>query len=1361
MIVIPLKSKVAIAIVSSLLLSAFARADVQYRLTTLSSGQGLSQQDVECMVQDQKGFIWIGTYDGLNRYDGHNFTLFRHIPYIANSISDNRILTLCEWRERNELWIGTDGGGVNCYNLKKGEFSHYQVSAKMNRAFANSKITAFDKNGNSLWFTTAKDVTCMTFDADNRMHLVRYPLDHLSNHKYPFLITSMAHDKMGNIIVSSSYEVFVKDRRSQAFHKAATFPSMIKQVYSDAAGNLWIVTRDYLYYYSLMQQRMPNYLLNPYIPSFIPTGKFRKIMSITEYTYLVLSQEGLYWLNVMNNSFRFTPVLFSMNRFWDNNEMKSLMLDRTMNVWISSSMDGVARFDLNAKAVSHSLWLNDMGIDKSFVQALVKDNYNKLWIGTTSGAFLRNISSQNIIKVNKIDEAVYGMMQDWNHNVWITSLANVFCARNGDYNNIVSVKSMPGFSAKDCPMDGPYSLCTNNRDCIWIGMRNGLLKIASRASGYAFKLEKLPTMIPPSNIYNLTKLLYQKSPHGDFILIGTLGLWKADLSPEGEIKKVEKIEPFEKGRNEFIWSIFRGSDNVIYIGTDSGLKRLVRDARGKYKLEYVFNDFRLRTYKIASIIEDNEKNLWLSTSQGLLRYNINTHKVETFLESDGLSSNVLCEGSLFDPSSNQLFIGSIKGLNAIDLNTLKSNGIPPFTQLIALKINNTLICPSVKFNGHIILHNNLEYTDEIELRHDENNFTIEFSTMHFSNPAKNAFMYRLKGFNDKWTVLENNQRSATFTNIPPGSYIFEVRSANCDGVWGSEVRTLTIDIAPPFWASWWAYIIYLAIASYITFFVMKYFRDKRAIKQKFFMEHLEHTKEMEMAEEKLRYHTNITHELRTPLSLITGPIEELTEYGVKDDFIKSRVAIIKNNTDHLLQLVGQFLDFRKVINEKYELNVKFENLDSLLHKIIDDFSLLAKQKNISLEYINDMSSQCCWFDSEIITKICFNLLSNALKYTNDNGRVILYASADNDNAKALISVEDTGIGIGEKDIGKIFNRFYQVQGTLGGSGIGLNLCKHLSQIHKGFLSVVSHLGVGSIFTLEIPITHDAYSDSIVEISDNDVLPYGSGVGETITLAAEEKDWKPQILVIEDNSEMRDYIVNLLSGENKVIAAANGKEGLEKAIGFVPDLVICDVMMPVMDGIEFTRRAKDDIRTSHVPIILLTAKVTKENEIEGLSYGADDYVTKPFSPKILKLRIKNLLRLTKKKQQEVVNEGKEKLNEREKSFLDSFEKIVNDNMSAPDFGIDDICKLIFMSRMQLYRKLVAITNKKPSQYIKELKMKKAYSLMKEKGLNITETLYEVGYTNYSHFSKLFTEVNGISPRELLGMKGKSPDDALSE
>jgi signal transduction histidine kinase/DNA-binding response OmpR family regulator/ligand-binding sensor domain-containing protein len=1301
-------------------------------------------------VQDKYGFIWIGTYDGLNRYDGNKFKQYRHIPGTSNSISGNRILALLEWPERDELWIGTDGGGLNCYNLKTEQFKHYSVNPVCENSLTENQISCLHKTEVGLWIGTSDGPLLLTFSENNEATITRYKLTgNKNNGTILQQVLTITNDDLGNIIAGTAKGLYWKRVNEEDFKPVQTMDKNIKYVMKDEVGNIWVLSDTKIYFYSVSVQKMQNYLANPYILDFKSPDENRRIISVNENLLILATTKKVFWVRHNYNNYFFEEITFSKNNFFENNNLKTLMLDKSMNVWLTSLMDGVARFDLNAKSIYRYPLNHPQAEDKNFIQTIIVDSKNRMWIGLGNGLFVKEKNNGKTIKIERIDEIVYGVLEDKHNNIWITTLHNIYFAPQGNINQIKKLNEKYNLPKNIYPFNGPYAICQDKkRDIIWIGMRSGILQINNTGGEPVFCLNDIQPYESLHAINNITLIHFDENANS--LLIGTknAGILFANLSDIGDVEKIIPLDPLQlKEKEEHIWSMLKTSDNSVYIGTDSGLKKLTTDSVGNFQLGYIEGDSRLRTYKIVAIIEDNDQNLWLSTGMGLLRYSPKDGRVTQFFNTDGLNTNILSEGSMFDSKNNILYLGSIDGINIVDLSSLNENIIAPETQFTSLSVNNSTILLREKYNGRVIMESSIESTEKIVLKYNENNFTLEFASLHFSNPSKNSFFYKLQGFNNNWIYVNNEVRSATFTNIPSGKYTLLVKSANGDGVW-SESRSLDITIKPAPWNTIWAYLFYITTIAILLYLIYKYVNDRRKIKNELFLKQIEHKKEIEITEAKLMYHTNITHELRTPLSLIIAPVNELLNKSYNDKYLNTQLNVIKNNANRLMQLINQFLDFRKIVNEKYTLNIRKENISVILDDIKNYFLSIAIQKKINIEYYNDLSSIYCWCDKEIITKICSNLLSNAIKYTDNQKRISIYAYQNHDNSKLYISIEDTGIGIEEKEFDKIFNRFYQIPGTLGGSGVGLNLSQQLALIHKGNISVKSRIGEGSIFTLEIPVGRNEYKE--YEIKDSQPEADDNAITVDNESPMTEPQTKPIILVVEDNYELLDYMEKLLKENATVLMAKNGEEGYNMALNNIPDMIVSDIMMPVMDGIEMTKKCKENIATSHIPIILLTANVTQECEIEGLSYGADDYITKPFNAQILKLRIKNLLKLTQKEVKNI-NEGKAELNEKERLFLEKFESVVLENISKTEFGIEDICKTMYVSRMQLYRKMAAIIGKKPSQYLKEIKMKKAYELLKGKGLNITEVMYEVGYFNYSYFSNRFTEVNGISPREVLGMK----------
>jgi DNA-binding response OmpR family regulator/ligand-binding sensor domain-containing protein/nitrogen-specific signal transduction histidine kinase len=1211
-------------------------------------------------------------------------------------------------------------------------------------------IKALHYHDSELWIGTLGSILKVTRDkAGNAVITPVEIIDNRLKDVKDMHITSITHDSQGNILFGSRHGIYSKSENESVFTLAKK-NSFVERIIADKTGNIWVVSRDGIYCYPVLQQQMKNYFSEPVIvrDSGFQQVQFRSIIPVTENLLAAISDSDVFFIRIQNNVISLEKIRFSDPRFFENNRLKSIMADHTLNIWLTSAMDGVARFDLNDKKIYKYPLLKQNAPEKNFIQAIVKDNRNRLWIGSREGCFLIDLQKRETKRIGVFNGYIMGLLKDREGNIWCTSFDGIHYFPDANENQGIPLLKHPRIPDTVFGFDGPYELCEDSRNgIIWIGIRSGLLQIRKTKGDFAFKhYEKQQYGI--SNISNITTL-YPDSVN-NVMLIGTTsaGVYEAGLTDRGDIESIRTLrKQLPDDKNNHIWKLFKASDGTIYEGTDSGLNKIVKDTAGYCETRIETGDLRLRTYKIAGIVEDHKKNLWLSTGAGLLSYNPVTGEVKEFLDSDGLASRILTEGTFYDEDTEQLFLGSVKGLNIIELSSLKDNETAPVTVIHNLKINNKPVYPGVPFNNHLILTEALSYTPAVRLRHDENNFSVDFASLHYSNPQKNRFRYKLEGLHEEWINI-GNSHTANFTNLSPGNYTLWVKSANADGIWEKEPARLLITITPVCWRTTGACIIYAITFAVIAVFTCRYITKKRIYKQQLFIEQLENRKKIEISEIKLKYHTNITHELRTLLSLIVAPVEELVAKSCNDEFVRSRLRSIRTNTNRLLELIGQMLDYRKVITGNYTLRIKKHNLYKKLRSIKDDFSNLALLKNIMFELYYDSSIDYCWCDIEIVGKICYNLLSNAIKYTPEGGKIYMYVSTNADYSRVTLSVEDTGTGIDENETGKIFERFYQVPDSPGGTGIGLHICKHLINLHNGTINVKSRKNEGSIFTVEFPITPDAYPVDCV-FSDT----AGSAteqIADKPVLYSDVEEVPPLILVIEDNNELRKYIVSLLSGNAKAIEAENGEAGYNLAVNNIPDLIVSDIMMPVMDGIELTRKCKNNLLTSHIPVILLTAKDTVESEIEGLQYGADDYICKPFNPQSLKLKIKNLIRLTRKDRKEDLKE-KPSLNERDQSFITGFEKIVLENLSAPDFNMDALCRIMGVSRMQIYRKTMAILHKKPSQFIKEIKMKEAFKRIKIQGYNISETMNETGYTNYTHFTRLFVEINGITPRKLLGLK----------
>lgn len=1318
-------------------ISSFAKV---YHLQQLSVTEGLSQQDVECVIQDKQGCIWIGSYDGLNKYTGNSITVYRHNPK-ENSIIDNRIIVLENWSSRNEIWIGTEGRGLCSFNLKTEKFTSISDSI----CSFEYVVKVLHQYGNGLWFGGQDMLKYLSYDKNGKMHIESYSLPGVWN------ILSIQHDNFGNIIVCTDKGLYVKSPNSDNFQLKYSKKNITK-IYVAPDGCLWLVAGGKLSFYNKQEQAYVDYLKFPLpVDSSIIEEPIQSICYISENTYLVNTSSNLYWMIKSNSTYQFERLEFYNKGFFRNNTIRSVYVDSTMNVWINSNLEGVAHFDLNQKNI-YSLSFVDKQYDKRlFVQSIIRDQNNRLWIGTNNGIYVYKHDSRKMDFVPSIKKSIYGILNDSYGNMWFAMNNDLMVFPESDYKKGKSIFSYSNLPSSIIKRDGPYAICEDtDRKIIWIGLRSGILEIRNYDSDNLHFKHYDCSYFGLNRLSNITAFLLLPEYGSLLVTTAASGFFEASLNDNGDIVSVTPVSyKSELDFKDHIWSIIKVKSGDIFIGTDSGIRQVLR-TNNRFCLDFVKNnDIRLQINKITALTEDSQNNLWLSTGQGLISLNLITEQTKIYTKADGLAASILTEGAYYDDISNCLFVGGYGGVSVVELSSLSVNEICPKTIIQNVRINNREIKTGENLGSGIILPFNINFLSEIELEHNENNISFDLASLHFSTPNKNCFAYKLEGFMDDWVEMSESN-IVTFTNLPSGEYVFKAKSANGDGVWEKDNLSLKIKVKPPFWLTWWAFSLYILMALIIAYLIYRYYADKKKAEYMRYVENMEHNKKMELAEIKLRYHTNITHELRTPLSLIVAPIQELIDRHYEDSYLNMRLRSIKNNADRLLQLINQFLDLRKVAVDKYDLRVSYQRIDLCFSQIKNSFEPMAISNYVSLNLYYDTSISYCWCDREVINKICYNLISNALKYTSNNGQVNIYVSTDVDMKFLTISVEDTGEGISESELENIFDRFYQAPGAKGGTGIGLYLCKQLASLHHGNINVVSRKGEGTIFTVVLPIYKDAFaSNEIVEEPETEKKE------EEIQSEPEEgnniKDERTLVLVVEDNKELREYLSSALIEEFDVVTAENGEIGYNIAVTRIPSIIISDIMMPVMDGMELLKKTKENTLTCHIPFILLTAKDSAENELEGLAAGADDYIIKPFSVQLIKYKIRNLVKLSANEKNDSVKNvtsSMPELTERDKKFVESFRNTVLENISSSEFGIEDLCRIMCISRMQLHRKTIAILSKKPSQIIKEIRMKKAFELISVQGYNISETMQEVGYTNHSYFSKLFIEVNGVSPRELM-------------
>ncbi len=817
---------------------------------------------------------------------------------------------------------------------------------------------------------------------------------------------------------------------------------------------------------------------------------------------------------------------------------------------------------------------------------------------------------------------------------------------------------------------------------------------------------------------------------------------------------------------------------ILWVGTSNGLNKItLNNSADQSNLDAIVSEISiynsqngLTDNSVKSILEDENGNLWIGTNSGISFFDVEKKTFINYSTSDGLIGNEFNSNAVLSSDDGLMYFGSVEGLNVFNPDEIvQSKYFPPvvFTDFQILN-------QPVSISESSPLKESIQTAKEIILSHEDNVFSFQFSALDYSSPQSIQYAYKMEGFDDDW-INSGNRRFITYTNLNQGSYIFKVKATNSDGVWSENYKSISVIINPPWWRTSWAYVAYVLLIISGLFAARRIEMNRSRLRNELKMREFEAKKQRELENIKSRFFANLSHEFRTPLTLIRGPVEELIS-GTAAENQQEYFQLIQRNSEKLQELIDQLLELTQLENAAIPLKATQENLVNLLRGVFYSFDSLAKEKTITISFSADREKLICWVDRDKLEKIINNLLSNAFKFTPAKGEIsvsINHQSFDG-NEFAIVKVADTGIGIPQDKLKNIFDRFYQVDDSTrkkyGGSGIGLALVKELVDLHKWIIDVKSEIGKGTEFYLKIPLSesylsekekvYEQASDESKKVSDTITEAYSDEdrfekeIEQEITEKQKLLDAKPLILVVEDSEDVRSYLTGLLKSDYQLKEAVDGEDGIKKAADLMPDLIISDVMMPSMDGFEFCKKIKTDWQTSHIPVILLTAKASRESKIEGLETGADAYLTKPFSSKELLVQVKNLLEQRRNLREKFSKEIKVEpasitVNSLDNEFLKKAFDITEKNIPNTEFNSEAFAKGMFVSRSQLHRKLLAITGQAPGEFVRSFRLKKATELILEKRLSITQIAFEVGFSSPSHFTKAFRHQFNCLPTEFTG------------
>lgn len=1316
--------------------------DLPLSFKHLDVSNGLSNNSVLSINQDSTGFIWFGTNYGLNRFDARNFKVFKNDPTNKNSIStENRIKNLALGTD-NKIWIISNG--LDLYNSEDNSF---ESIIPQSEGFLR---VLQDSHGN-LWIGSLNQ---LLFKSANSKKIIPLKIS-----KNIITVSSLFEDNKHHMWVGTSdglFELFffnkkliVKRHFSNQF-KIDLNNDEITSIVQDKKLKYWIGTKkNGLYLFDKKSMNLNHFVKNNNDKNSLVHNTIRKILLHKNGDLWIGTQDGLSILNPYTHQFNnyqhdsTNPNSLSQNSIYD------IFQDKNGSVWIGTYFGGVnVVYSVNTPFTIYQNNTNKNSLSSNVISTIIEDNRHNLWIGTEAGglnyfnrsnqqftSYKNNINNKNSLSSNLVRAIVI----DKNQNLWIgTSYGGL---------NFFDTKS---YIFKIFKRNGNNSIASGEVNCLLINKQNKLF-IGTEEGINIYDITQQKFCLTASKKSTLMKeptyVLFEDKKNA--VWIGTAGkiyiYQGSKFQPQNFKNSIS--ESFNYRTNCFQ----QDNQGNMWVGTYHNGLALLNLKNNTFK---IFNTKDgLPSDNILAIKEDNDSNLWISTDNGLVKYNPRLNTFRSFNMLDGLPDNQFNNNSVLKDNQGRMFFGTYNGLVSFMPQSIEENKTPPDVVFSNLKLFNV----PVKINDKSgILKQDINFSNTLTFDHNQNNFTIEFSALNYIKSNKNKYAYILDGLEKNWNY--GDIPSATYINLPAGSYHLLVKVANNDGIWNKNVKKINIVILPPIWKTWWAYLIYFATILAIAYYILKFLKARANLKQELHFEKM-----------KLDFFTNVSHEIRTPLTLILGPIEKLEQLTTENTQANKYVLSIKNNTERLYRLVNELLDFRKVESGNFRLYFFEENIVSAIKKNFDDFKTLAEAKNIEYTFKSSDPQILVYFDKDQMEKVFFNLLSNAFKFTQNGGKINLKIALK--KRKVKITVTNNGKGIDIDNIDDIFKNFYQAKQNMG-TGIGLALSKSLVELHKGKIRVTSKPAKANeagktTFTVALQLGKNHLNESDIASMSTIERPIYQEIDDYVTedfienpVVIEYKEKKVHILIVEDNDEVRDFIKQSLESQYHVHESKNGLEGWENAIQNLPDLIISDVMMPIMDGLELCKKLKTDVRTSHIPVIMLTAKSAPIHQIHGLQHGADTYITKPFSNQILQLNIRNLLSL-KSALQKKYSEQLLKLpiitnvdSSQEEIFLQKLQQIIEENFANTNLDLSIITSKIGMSKTVLYKKFSALTNLSLNEYIKNQRLNQAVKIFQKGETSITLVSSQVGFNDPQYFSREFKKTYGITPTDYIKNKGFS-------
>lgn len=1336
-----------------LLLSSWMVVAQSYQFKHLEVSDGLSNNSVNTICKDRDGFMWFGTTTGLNRYDGYTFKIYQHAENDPGSLPDNYITDIVEMPD-GRFWVNT-GRGYVLFDKEQDCFITDVTGFMKNLESGGVPEQVFvDREGNTCLSVAGEG--CYRYKEGGKRLFFSYVEHSLPEHG----VTQIAECSDGLLLIYNTGLLVCLDRATLAIKWKSDEIKKYIPAGKTIEFSLFVDRDNCIWAYSLMGIWAYDCGTKSWRTDLTAIWSSRPDVIIHAVAQDI---EGRIWvgkdydgIDVLEKE---TGKVTSLVAHDDNgrslphNTIYDLYADRDGIMWVGTYKKGVSYY-------SESIFKFNM-YEWGDITCIEQADENRLWLGTNDhGILLWNRSTGKAEPFwrdaeGQLPNPVVSMLKSKDGKLWVgTFNGGLYCM---DGSRVRSYKEGVGNTLAS---NNVWALVEDDKGRIWIASLGGGLQCLEPVSGTFETYTSSNSALLENNVTSLCWV------DNNTLFFGTAnqGVGMMDMRTR-EIKKIQGQSGNVKLSNDAVNHVYKDSRGLVWIATREGLN--VYDTR-----RHVFLDLssvaEAKGNFIAAITEDQERNMWVSTSRKVIRVTVASDGKGSYLfdsraynSEDGLQNCDFNQRSIKTLHNGIIAIGGLYGVNVFAPDHIRYNKMLPNVMFTGLSLFDEAVKVGQSYGGRVLIEKELNDVENVEFDYKQNIFSVSFASDNYNLPEKTQYMYKLEGFNNDWLTLPLGVHNVTFTNLAPGKYVLRVKAINSDGYVGIKEATLGIVVNPPFWMSWWAYLLY-AVGLVIVLFLARYRMLKRE-REKFHLQQIENevAKNEEINNMKFRFFTNVSHELRTPLTLIISPLEGMLK-ETTDELQSTRLQLMYRNAQRLLHLVNQLLDFRKGEMSTHQLSLSEGDIISYVHSVCNSFLLMADKKHIQFSFFSGIDTFSMAFDADKVGKIVMNLLSNAFKFTPEGGRVTVMIEHVAGTPDILeIKIADTGIGISDVDKEHIFERFYQaghkgVEETTG-NGIGLSLVRDFVTLHEGEVKVFDNIGMGSVFVIQFPVKH---VETQVQLPEETGMPAGDEEDKEMKEEArEEMERKnfPLLLIVDDNEDFRIFMRYSLELQYRVKLAVNGKEAWEMMQEELPDLVISDVMMPQMDGNELCRLIKQDKRTAHIPVILLTARQNTEAKLEGLQTGVDDYVTKPFNMTILVLRIRKLIELSRyhRVTQGMIDPAPSEIviTSLDEKLIEKAIKYVEDNMSRTELSVEELSRELGMSRVHLYKKLLQITGKTPIEFIRVIRLKRAAQLLRESQLHVSEVAFEVGFNNPKYFSRYFKDEFGVLPSVYQEKEGK--------